>query len=255
MLHEVFVYLATFSVGLVSAVYGVAVGGGALLTVPALVFLGLPVVEAVGTSRMGSLGVVSTGLVTFGKAKSIDWPLSFKMTFLQIGGTVIGAYMLVSLPVYWVKQGVAFTILGVLCLFIFFPSAGLEPGKVPKGSFRYRMGYVVLVCLGILAGFYQGGAGTLAAYCMILFFGQTFLESAGTRKFPFLITNLITLAILLPKGKVYLGVGTALGLGTALGGYIGAKMAIDRGNKWVRRLFIIVVSFSGIRMLVDSLQG
>ena len=75
-----------FVVGIIASSYGAAVGGGALLTVPALIWLGVPVVEAVATSKLGSMGVSTAGLVAFGRAKMIDWRLGFAMVNPQRPG-------------------------------------------------------------------------------------------------------------------------------------------------------------------------
>lgn len=240
-----------FVVGIIASSYGAAVGGGALLTVPALIWLGVPVVEAVATSKLGSMGVSTAGLVAFGRAKMIDWRLGFAMVALQMVGTLIGTYALLSLPVGWVKRAVAVVILLVLGLLLAFPAAGLEPVDIPRDSWRYRTGYLCTFFLGVLSGFFQGGGGTLAAYIMILFFGQTFLQSAGTRKIPFFATTLLSLLILFPMGKIYLGVGIALLVGSLIGGTIGSHLAMKQGNLWVRRVFLLVVALAGLHMLLS----
>ncbi|MCB9640023.1 MAG: sulfite exporter TauE/SafE family protein [Myxococcales bacterium] len=247
---DLWVTIGAFFVGVIASVYGAAVGGGALLTVPALVWMGVPVVEAVATSKLGSMGVSTSGLIAFSRAKMIDWRLGLSMAVLQLVGTAIGTYALLALPVGWVKRAVAFMILLILILLLAFPAAGLEPVDIPRNSLRYRMGFVCTFFLGVLTGFYQGGGGTLAAYIMILFFGQTFLQSAGTRKVPFFATTLLSLLILFPTGKVHLAAGIALLVGSMIGGTIGSHLAMKQGNRWVRTLFIIVVALSCLRMLL-----
>lgn len=243
---------AAFVVGFASALYGASAGGGALLTVPALLFLGLPAVDAVATSRLGSLGVTLSGLVAFGRRGKIDWRLGLHMTAILSVGTVVGTYALLELPLWWVEKLVGVIILGVLALLLLFPRAGLSPEVIERGSWRTRVGYGLTLVLGVIMGFYQGGGGTMAAYIMVLFFGQTFLESAGTRKVPFLFSNLITIGMLIPSRTIHLWLGLSLGLGTLLGGYVGSQMALRLGNRWVRWVFIGIVGVSGLRMLFVS---
>jgi uncharacterized membrane protein YfcA len=87
---------------------------------------------------------------------------------------------------------------------------------------------------------------------MILCFGQTFLQSAGTRKLPFLFGNGLALAVFIPSGNVLWGIGLALGAGTLLGGYLGSLFAIKKGNKWVRVVFFLVVGLAALRMLFSA---
>ncbi|MEM1007899.1 MAG: sulfite exporter TauE/SafE family protein [Myxococcota bacterium] len=243
--HLVFV----FGVGFVASTYGVMVGGGGLLTVPALLWVGLPVVDAVATTRLGSLGVSVAGLYTFFRAKKVDWNLGISMGVLQIAGTILGTWTLVSAPVLWVRYLIAGLILFLLFLFVLFPAAGLEPVAIPRDSWRYRSGFVLTFFLGILTGFFQGGGGTLATYIMVLCFGQTFLQSAGTRKLPFLIANVISLAILFQQNKVHLLSGGVLMLGAFCGGWVGSRLALKKGNRWMRMMFVVMVAVAGISML------
>ncbi len=241
--------LLSFIVGVISAFYGVAVGGGALLTVPALIFMGLPASHAVATSRLGSLGVITSGLINFNRKDKVDWALGAKMTVLISIGALPGTYALVNFPITWVEKLIPIIILTMLFLFIFFPSIGLEPQTDKTTSKRRFIGYLLTLTLGFISGFYQGGSGTMAAYIMILFFGQTFVESAATRKVPFLFSNLLILGSLLFTTTIHFDVGIALGLGTFTGGYIGSKIALSRGNRWIRSLFIAIVTISTLRML------
>lgn len=238
-----------FCIGVIGSSYAATTGGGALFTVPALMFLGLSPVEAIATSRLGSLGISLSGLLVFGKERQVDWKLGWQMTFLQGAGALLGAWSLLKLPAFWVQKSIGLIILSILLLLVLFPSAGLSPQKIKPTSFRYRIGFVCTLLLGLVTGFFQGGGGTLAAYIMILCFGQTFLQSAGTRKLPFLFSNTIALIVFIPHGTVHFDVGILLGLGALVGGYIGSRFAIKKGNKWVRIAFFIVVGTAALRML------
>jgi len=240
--------ILSFSVGVISAFYGVAVGGGALLTVPALIFMGLPASHAVATSRIGSLGVITSGLINFNRKDKVNWKLGAKMTVLISVGALPGTYALVHFSVYWVEKLIAIIIISMLILFLLFPRIGLKPNNAKITSKHRIIGYILTLLLGFLSGFYQGGSGTMAAYIMILFFGQTFMESAATRKVPFLFSNILILGSLLFSQTIHFSIGIALGLGTFTGGYIGSKVALKKGNRWIRFLFIVIVAISTIRM-------
>lgn len=242
-------YLLVFVVGFVSAGYGVSAGGGALLTVPFLTFMGLNPVHAVATSKLGSLGLSISGLWSFSRQGHVDWRIGWWMTALMGAGSLIGTYALVSTPIAWVKQAIAVMILFVLLLFFLFPKAGLQQQKTPPKAGRFRVGLCLTFLLGILTGFYQGGAGTMAAYIMILCFGQDFLHSAGTRKLPFLIANGLSLVVLIQHQSVHFVMGLSLSAGSFVGGYVGSRWAVRKGNRWVKVLFVTVVVLSSLRML------
>lgn len=247
---EWYVLLVAFGAGIVGASFGAATGGGALLTVPALMLAGLSPAQAVGTSRLGSLGISTSGLLAFHRAGQVDWALGWKMTALQSVGALVGAWSMLQLPGIWVKKFIGAVILLILLLLILFPTAGLEPLDVDPKSWRYRSGYFFTFLLGGATGFYQGGGGTLAAYIMILCFGQTFLQSAGTRKLPFLFSNGLALLVFLYHGQVRLLTGLALGVGAFIGGTLGSRFAIKKGNRWVRTAFLVVVGVIALRIML-----
>jgi len=110
-------------------------------------------------------------------------------------------------------------------------------------------GHISIFFLGMYNAFFGGGAATFYSYVLILVFGQTFLESAGTRKILTLASAFIASIVYIISGIVNYAFFVTLFTATIIGSYLGSAYAIKKGEKWVRSLFIIIVLLMAVRLL------
>ncbi len=246
---ELFELVLVFLVGALSSFVGVNVGSGGLITIPALMFLGLPAKAAIATMRLGALGISAGGIYKFNKEGKIDYKIGIPAAVLAFIGAYIGANTLILIPEELIEQLIGFLILAVLVVVILNRNAGVKRLTV-RGPVSRAIGYLLFLPLGFWGGFFGGGTGTFMTYVLVFIFGQTFLESAGTRKIPHLAFTLISLAILAYGGLVEWVPGVVLLAGMLTGSYAGAAFFIKKGDEWVRILFIIVVGASALKLLL-----
>ena len=105
--------------------------------------------------------------------------------------------------------------------------------------------------LALAAGFLGGTfalTGTWFTY-VYLFLGLTFIETAGTRKIPGIVVGASTTVVLILAGLVNWPLALAMFVGSGLGAWLGVDLGIKVGEKWVRRLFIILVIISAVKLL------
>ena len=103
----------------------------------------------------------------------------------------------------------------------------------------------------ILAGFFGGGTGVLIFYILMSFFGVTIIQVAATQVLPFMVLTVSSMALFAASGIIDYRMGIVLMAGTAVGGYLGAHIAIQSGDIWVRRLFAVVVLVSATRLVLS----
>jgi hypothetical protein len=118
-----------------------------------------------------------------------------------------------------------------------------------KSSWRNVIGVVSAGIIGVYSGFMGGGVATFYAYLLVLVYGQTFIETAGTRKPSAAISAVIVTGIFAWKGVINYSLGLAMLPGMAIGSYIGAKYSDKLGNVWIKRLFVVVVLVMVVKML------
>jgi uncharacterized membrane protein YfcA len=246
---EPFELFIVFIVGLIASFIGTIAGGGGLITIPALIFLGLPAQAAIATSRVGSIGQILSGVYRYHHNDSIDYSIALPATVLSLIGAFIGANTLLLIPEDTLERLIGLLILAVLAFVVINRNVGVEKSAEPGARSRL-FGHASFLFLGFWGGFFGGGTGIFASYVLILFFGQTFIEAAGTRKIPGIAMIGISLAVFLYAGLVDWAIGAVLLVSMLIGSYIGASYAIKKGNRWARMLFIIIVLVSGVKLLL-----
>lgn len=245
---DTFTYPLIFLTGFVASFVGTNVGGGGLIIIPVLIFLGLPPQVAVATSRFGITGLASVGLLEFHKGHKVNYRIGIPLVIFSMIGAYIGADTLVGLSEGVAQKLIAIGIIIVLFLFVINKNIGIKHIK-PAGHVREFFGYIACAIIGFWAALVGAGAAILASYILILVFGQTFLESAGTRKLMILPISIVALCVFIANGLVNWSYGGVLFVGCGLGSYVGARYGLRHGDKWVRKMFIVVVLVSALKLL------
>ena len=101
----------------------------------------------------------------------------------------------------------------------------------------------------IFGGFFGQGTGPMIFYVLTFFLGFTLIEVLATGIIPWFILSVSSLVIFGFNGIINYKIGIILLIGMAIGGYAGAHVALKKGNQWIKRLFIIFVIISGIKLL------
>jgi uncharacterized protein len=245
---EVVILVGVFLIGIVSAFIGTLVGAGGLISIPFLIFVGLPPHIAIATNRFGALGRNFTTTIKFWHAKKILWKYIPILSVLALGGAYIGANILLAVSEESISRVVGIIMIAILPFVFLNKDMGVIRKKVSK--LKEIIGYLFYFLIMIFGGFFGGGAGTLVFYTMMHFLGLTIVESNATDSLPGgLMLSIIVTIIFAINGLINYGVGIVLLLGMALGGYLGAHTAIKKGNKWVKMVFVVFVLLSAVKLL------
>ncbi len=242
---EIISFVLAILAGSFAGFIGSSVGGGGLISIPALIFLGLPPVTAIATSKLGAVGMGISSCYKYNKEKKVNWKLVPPLFFIYLIGAFIGSSFVLTIDESILTKAVGVILLLVLLLIIFKPEIGVKKQK-PKHK---KIGYLLLALIGFWAGFFGGGYGIMAGYVLTIFFGLSFIEMTGTDLMASWGIMLSSLAVFAFNGVIDYGLGIAIGIGFFLGGYAGSAFAIKKGNAWVRLLFIVFVVISAIKLL------
>lgn len=113
--------------------------------------------------------------------------------------------------------------------------------------------------ISLVIGFYDGfigpGAGSFLILSFVGLLGFDFLKASAHAKFVNLATNLGSIAFFTISGKIVYSIALPMAACNALGGWLGARLAILRGNKFIRIFFLIVVCATIIRFAYDVWFG
>ena len=243
-------YLALILVFLVSifaSFFGAMVGGGGLITIPLLIFLGLPPQVAIASNKFGSLGLRFASLYRYWKANKIIWSYIAPLTILSVVSAFIGAQLLIELNNELLSKIVGIAIVVILPFIFFSKGMGVKRFKVSK--LRKRIGYFLYLIVAIWHAFFGGGGGTLTYYVMMVFFGFPIIKGNATQKIPGLALTIIALIIFGIHGIINYLYGFVVLVGMSIGGYLGAHTAVKKGDVWVKTVFAIVVIASAVKLI------
>ncbi|MCK5283853.1 MAG: sulfite exporter TauE/SafE family protein [Nanoarchaeota archaeon] len=241
--------LIVIFVGLIGGAYGTLVGGGFLIIIPALIFLGLPPHVALGTARLGGLGSNSAGWYKFHKKGYVNYKTGLIIAIPVFFGALIGANIVINISETILRYVVGIITLVILIFMVLKPDIGMK-GRRKAIKHHNIIGVIISFILGIYGGFYGAGLGTFLTYLLVLLFGQTFLESAGTRKISAFFMNIVPAVVFAMKGLVNFYIGIVLFLATFTGSYIGAHYSDRIGDIWIKRLFFVVVLIMAVKLLI-----
>ena len=243
-----FTLLFIFIVGFLASFIGtLSGGGGGLLSIPALIFLGLPPHVAIATNKFGALGGNVSSIFRFKKSKKIVTKYLIPLTIFCVTGTIIGTKILINIDKNLLSYVIGIILLIIAPILLFRRNFGIEIRKVSEKSVYF--GYLGYFFVGIYDGFFGGGAGIFAQIVLVGFMGLTFIKSIATDRIPFFFGLSISILILFFAGYINIFYGIILLAGMSIGGYLGAHTAIEKGNKFVRIALISVVIISAIKLL------
>ena len=244
-------YLIVCPLCLLAGFVDAIAGGGGLISLPAFLFAGLPVHNALGTNKlqaaMGTIiatwryareGYMVRGFVTVGVLCGLIGSACGTRLALATGDFAFRVIMLLILPL------VAFYVLRTKDL-------GVHDGRPLPPSRALALTAGVSLALGVYDGFYGPGTGTFLMLLYTALARQSLRQAAGTTKAVNLATNLASLAVFLWHGAPLVALGLVAGLFSIAGNWLGARCFTEKGSRIVRPIMLVVIGLFALRLVVD----
>ncbi|MUV05797.1 TSUP family transporter [Planococcaceae bacterium Storch 2/2-2] len=225
--------------GFIAAFVDSVVGGGGLITLPALLFTGLPPATAIATNKLASSIGSFTSSVVFFRSGKLDKRLVAKLFPVTFVFAMLGAYS-VHLVNPDLLKPFMLVMLAVVAVYTIFKK---DWGQIEAMTKVSRTKLLLFVALIGLIGFYDGflGPGT-GSFLMFTFlwFGADFLKAAGNAKVLNFASNFAALLMFIYLGEVIFSYGLIMGVAQIFGSIAGSRFALKRGSGYVRILFIVM---------------
>jgi uncharacterized membrane protein YfcA len=227
-------------VALVAGTVDAIAGGGGLVTLPAFLAVGLPPHLALGTNKGQSVFGSFAALVRFSHAGLVDRPRA-RLTFpLGILGSLGGAALVLAVPPH-VLRPVVLVLLGGAALFIGFrrgPPPRVADAPAPPHA-ALRAGAAALL-LGAYDGFFGPGTGTFLIVAFVALLGDGLSHASASAKVVNFASNLAAMILFAVKGTVVWRIALPMAAAQLAGGWIGAHLAVRRGDTLVRKVVVVV---------------
>jgi len=236
---EWYYILALIGTGLAAGFINANAGGGSMLTLPLLMFLGLPANVANGTNRVALLFQNVIGVHTFHQKKVLDFSTDYRLALPAIAGSIIGALLAVEINVALLEKIIAVLMVLMLVLVLIKPGVWIKDraGSVnPKPTFSQ---YIIFFFLGVYGGFIQMGIGFFLLAGLVLGCGYDLVKANAVKLFIILLYTFVALIIFVANGQVDWVAGLILAAGNMAGAWLGARFAVKGGAKYVRYILIL----------------
>jgi uncharacterized membrane protein YfcA len=241
--------IISFLAGVGSGFVGAATGGAGLISIPALIFLGLSPSSAIATNAFGSFGMVTAAVPEYARAKQLRWKPVLKLIPLAIAGGFIGSKALTHVRVDDSTFSVVIGVIMLVLIPVILSDRRRGIKRFQAGEERMLIGSFAYFVVAVYAGFFGAGAGIFSTYSLTYFFGMTYIEAKGSNFVPTLFTFATVLVVFLSHHLVDFKLGIPMIIGMYVGGLIGARTAIKNGNTWVRTIFLVVILLTGLKLV------
>ncbi|MGM9951085.1 MAG: TSUP family transporter [Lysinibacillus sp.] len=236
---DIFSIAALFFFGFIGAFINAIVGGGGLITLPALLFVGLPPATAIATNKLAASLGNFTSMMTFLRAGKIDIKMLGPIVPFVFIGSMLGAFAVHQIDSEVLRPLVLILLIAVLIYTLIKKDLGKVEDKGKAAGKKKVAGLLLLIGLGFYDGFFGPGTGSFMIF-ILLYMGFNFIEAAGSSKLLNFTSNLAALIMFLFLGAVNFTYGFIMGAAMILGAFVGSRIALSRGTEFVRILFIVV---------------
>ena len=238
-------------IGLVSGFLNVLAAGGSFLTLPLLLFLGLPASIANGTNRVGVLAQNIGGVWGFHRHDVIEWRWALRVGAISVAGAAMGAWAAIGISDLAFRRVLSILMLVItLVTLVLRRYSGSAPGDAHRSPLHWTMitGFFIV---GLYGGFIQAGVGFLIL-AMTTIAGMDLVRGNAVKVLTVMLLTLLSLAIFAGTGNVNWPLGLALGAGNLAGASVGVRFAVLRGHRWLEQIvFGAVIVFAVALWLTD----
>lgn len=233
--------------GIFAGWLNVLAGGGSLLTLPIMLFMGMPGPVANGTNRIAILAQNVSAVTAFFKRGFSDFRLSLSLALAATPGAIAGALVGVQLSGEWFDRILALVMIAVMVVMALPKKPG--GGEGATSGARLVLGHICMLGIGFWGGFIQIGVGFLLMPVLHRVMGLDLVRVNMHKVFVVMVYNMAALLIYATRIEVLWIAGLCLALGNSIGAWIGTNIAINKGEKLITRVLNIVLIAFVIKLL------
>ncbi|MBM1107314.1 TSUP family transporter [Aurantibacter crassamenti] len=247
-MEEWFHYPLLIFVGFIVGFINTVAGGGSLITLPVLIFLGLPPSVANGTNRvavvvqnfMGGAGFKSKGVSTY--------PFNIYLGISALFGAILGAYIAVDIKGDTFNKILAIIMMIVVLIIIFKPKLKTEDLYEKITGKQLWLGIIAFFFFGIYGGFINAGLGFIIILFLHYVNQLTLVKANATKVVVVLIYSLAALVVFVLNDKVIWLVGLVLAIGTGSGAWFASRFSVKKGDEFIKSFLVIMVVIMAIKL-------
>lgn len=245
---QLILLLVALAANMLSALAG---GGAGLLQLPALIFLGLPFGIALTTHKVASVALGVGATIRYLRAGALERRFALFILACGLPGVIVGANLILHVPGRAAEIALGVLTIGLGVYSWRRPDLGQVARNVALDARSHVIGGAVLFAIGVLNGSLTSGSGLFVTLWLVRWFGLDYKRAVA-------YTLILVGMFWNGTGAVTLGLQTpiawhwlpALLVGSLIGGYLGAHIAVVQGNRLIKRCFEIVTLGVGLMLIL-----
>lgn len=244
--------LILFLISYIANTFSAFAGGGAgLIQLPMLIFLGLPFSIALATHKVASVALGVGATIRHLRSGKLNLKYALFILLTGMPGVVAGGFIIVQIPDYEAKLALGLLTISLGIYSWLKPGLGQELKDINRDRFGLIIGGLGLCVIGILNGSLTSGTGLFVTLWLVRWFGFDYKTAVAYTLILVGVfwngTGALTLGMLSTIQWDWL---PALLIGSLLGGYTGAHLAIVANNRWIKRVFEVVTIAVGVKLIL-----
>lgn len=239
----------SFTAGFIDSV----VGGGGLIQIPALLIHlpSQPLPTLLGTNKIAALSGTSVAAFQYSKRIKFDYRILLVISFFAFAASYCGAKAVSYINTDTLKP-LIFVILILIAVYTFIKK---DLGSVQTKQLPINKQLIFGSLIGIIVGFYDGffgpGTGSFFVLAFVVILGFEFVTASAYSKVINCMTNLSALIVFFRQGNYLLEIALLMAVCNIIGNVIGSRIALKKGNGFVRTIFLVIVSIMILRYGYD----
>ena len=241
-------YVVVVTAGFAAGFVNTLAGSGSLITLPLLIFMGLPATVANGTNRVAILVQNIVAVSSFRRQNMLDWRSGLSLAGPAALGALLGARIAVNMDNVMMERVIGALMVAMIGVILARPRRWLQMHATAREPPSTSGRLLTFFAIGVYGGFIQAGVGIFLLAGLVLSGQYDLLRGNAVKVLIVLCFTLVAMPVFVSNGQVNWEIGLTLALGTASGAWVAARTAVARGNRFVRWVLLGALLFSAANL-------
>jgi uncharacterized membrane protein YfcA len=238
--------------GFLAAAVDAIAGGGGLISLPALLLVGIPPHLALGTNKFASTMGAFNSSITFARSGKVNFKLVKWLVPFTFLGACLGVWLVLRVSPDFLNKLVPILVIFVGIYSIVHKNMGLDNHFQGVKLSSILLGIAFSFALGFFDGFFGPGTGSFLIFAFITIFGFDFVAAAANSKVLNFTSNFASLILFAWNDKIVYQYGIPMALAMIIGSQVGTRLAITRGARLVKPIFLTMSFLVAVKLIWQS---
>ena len=243
---DVTIYIILFFVALIASAIDAIAGGGGLLVVPSMLLLGMNPLVTLGTNKLQSCFGTATSSFNYYKNGLLKEKNIYFLISLSFIGSLIGTLLVSQLSNELLANLIPILLISAAIFLILNKGNRLNISKSLMIAFT-----PLILIIGFYDGFFGPGTGTFFVLTFLIIKERNLMEATAATKVLNFTSNFASYIVFQTKGFVIIELALIMAIAQIIGAYVGSKLAIKNGEKFVRPVIVLISILLSIRILTS----